>query len=365
MAAANAGSAASFMTLHQMVQQAQRNLAREYWDYLVGGADTEASLRRNRHGLDSWVFRPRILRDVSEVDVATELLGCPLRIPAVLAPIGSLQVFDASGGTGSAQAARAFGVLQILSSVCTPDFEAVAAAVPGPRIYQLYLTGDWAWMDDIVARAVAAGYTALCLTADTQTYSRRERDILKRFVPPSGSRAGSSDFRHQARMTWDTVAHLRETFDLPLIVKGVAVAADAAQCVAAGVDVVYVSNHGGRQLDHTRACIDALPEVVAAVDGRVPVLVDGGFLRGADVVKALCLGATAVGLGRLEGLAMAAGGPDALVRALEILEHEIRTSMALLGAPRLADLNPDLVERVGAMSAAGVLSAFPLLDEDY
>jgi isopentenyl diphosphate isomerase/L-lactate dehydrogenase-like FMN-dependent dehydrogenase len=166
-------------------------------------------------------------------------------------------------------------------------------------------------------------------------------------------------------MTWDTVAHIKETFDIPLVIKGVGVAADAARCVEAGVDVVYVSNHGGRQLDHTRACIDVLPEVVEAVGGRVPVLVDGGFLRGADVVKALCLGATAVGLGRLEGLAMAAGGAPAVVRALEILEHEIQTTMALLGVASLDALGPELVERSVAMAPAGVLSAFPLLAEDY
>jgi glycolate oxidase len=213
---------------------------------------------------------------------------------------------------------------------------------------------------------VAAGYTALCLTADTQTYSRRERDILKRYVPPSGSRAGGTDFGYQATMTWDTVAHIKERFDIPLIIKGVNAAEDAARCVEAGVDVVYVSNHGGRQLDHTRACIDALPEVVNAVDGRVPVLVDGGFLRGADVVKALCLGATAVGLGRFEGLAMAAGGAPALVRALEILEHEIRITLALLGASGIEELHLGLVERAaGPVTPPHVLSAFPLLEEDY
>jgi len=354
-----------FVTLHQMVKRARENLNADHWDYLIGGADTESALRRNRYGLDGWVFRPQILRDVSDVQTATALLGVPLRIPVVLAPIGSLQVFEAQGGLGVARAARAFGSLQILSSVCTPDFETVAREVPGPRIYQLYLTGDQAWMDDVIARAVEAGYTGFCLTADTQTYSRRERDMLKRFVPPSGSQSGSSDFGYQARMTWDTVAHIKENFDIPLIIKGIGVGRDAARCVEAGVDVVYVSNHGGRQLDHTRACIDVLPEVVAAVAGRVPVLVDGGFLRGADVVKALCLGATAVGLGRFEGLAMAAGGAAALELALQILEHEIRTTMALLGVSRLTELQPDLLERAQAMAPAGVLSAFPLLTEDY
>jgi glycolate oxidase len=299
---------AEFLTLHEIVRKAKQNLDQGAWDYLVGGADTESALRRNRAAVESWVFKPRILNDVTNVQCATQLLGTPLRIPVIMPPIGSIQVFEDTGAAGVARAVQEFGILQILSSVCLPTFEELAAEVPGPRVYQLYLMGDQAWMDDIIARAIEAGYTGFCLTADTQTYSRRERDILKRFVPPSGRVAGSGDFKAQAAMTWETVAHIKESFEIPLIIKGVAVAEDARRCVEAGVDVVYVSNHGGRQLDHTRACIDALPEVVQAVDGRVPVVVDGGFMRGADVVKALCLGASAVGMGRFEGLAMAAGG---------------------------------------------------------
>lgn len=354
-----------FRTLQEIVSAARANLGRDVWDYLVGGADTESSVRRNRLGLDSWVFRPRILNDVSEVDVTTELLGTPLRMPVMLPPIGSLQLFEAGGGESVARAAAEFGVLQTLSSVCLPDFETVAERVPGPRVYQLYLVSDQGWMDDVIARAVQAGYTGFCLTADTQTYSRRERDILKGFVPPSGTRVDNADFGAQARMTWETVAHIKELFDIPLYVKGVNVAEDARRCVDMGVDVVWVSNHGGRQLDHTRACIDALPEVVAAVDGRVPVIVDGGFLRGADVVKGLCLGADVVAMGRLEGLAMAAGGKAGLVRALELVEQEIRISMALLGMSRLEDLHPGLLERTRPLAAGHVLSAFPLLDEGY
>jgi glycolate oxidase len=253
----------------------------------------------------------------------------------------------------------------VLSSVCLPDFETIAQRVPGPRVYQLYLMKDQGWMDDIISRAVGAGYTAFCLTADTQTYSRRERDILKGFVPPSGSRVEGADFNAQARMNWDTVAHIKSEFDIPLIVKGVNVAEDANRCVDAGVDAVWVSNHGGRQLDHTRACIDALPEVAEAVDARVPVIVDGGFLRGADVVKGLCLGADVVAIGRLEGLAMAAGGAPALVRALEIIEHEIRTTLALLGVSSLSELHPALLEKAHPLGSPGVLSAFPLLDQGY
>lgn len=354
-----------FRTLHEIARAAQKNLAREHWDYLIGGADTESAVVRNRAGVDSWVFRPRVLNDVSEVSVATELLGTALRIPVVLPPIGSVQVFDPAGGVGVARAAIEFGVLQILSSSCLPDFVEVAAQVPGPRVYQLYLMGDQGWLDDNIAQAIEAGYTGFCLTADTQTYSRRERDLLKGFTPPSGRSPGNADFTHQARMTWDTVAHIKNEFDIPLVIKGINAAEDARRCVELGVDVIYVSNHGGRQLDHARCGIDALPEVVEAVDGRKPVVVDGGFLRGADVLKALCLGATAVGMGRLEGLAMAAGGAPALVRALEIVERELKINMALLGIDRLSGLSPALVEKSTPVVTPGVLSALQLFDEDY
>ena len=296
------------MTLTEIVQQAKRNLNRNDWDYLVGGADTEAALRRNRYGIDSWVFRPRVLTDVAEIDASSELLGYPLRIPVLMPPIGSVQVFEPRGAESVANAAERFGVLQFLSSSCSPDFETLAASTTCPKIYQLYQIGDRDWMDDMIRRTIDAGYIGFCLTVDTQVYSRRERDILKRHVPGSGRRTGASDFDYQARITWDTVGHIKSSYDIPLIIKGINVGEDAARAVDAGVDVIYVSNHGGRQLDHTRACIDALPEVVAAVGGRAPVVVDGGFMRGADIVKAMCLGATAVGTGRLEGLAMAAGG---------------------------------------------------------
>ena len=356
-----------FLTLHEIAKRARNSLDKNTWDYLIGGSDTESAIRRNRYGLDSWVFRPRILNDVSSVRASTELLGSDLRIPVLMAPLGSMQVFEAGGAESVAKAAAEFGVLQILSSVCSPDFETLAERVPGPRIYQLYLMGDQAWMDDLIGRSIEAGYTGFCLTADTQVYSRRERDILKRHVPASGGQAGagSQTFNYQATMTWETVAHIKERFDIPLIIKGVNIAEDAKRCVEMGVDVVYVSNHGGRQLDHTRSCIDALPEVVDTVEGRVPVIVDGGFMRGADVVKALCLGATAVGMGRLEALAMAAGGEVTVLRMLELVEHEIHTTLALMGVSDIKDLHPGLLERATPMVEPHVLSAFPHLAEGY
>ena len=356
---------ADFLTLHEMVRRARHNLSRNHWDYLIGGADTETSLKRNRLALDSLAFRPRVLNDVSNVDAVSELAGIRLRIPVVLPPIGSVQVFESGGGASVARAAEAFGTLMILSSVCTPDFEAVAAAAGGPKIFQLYLVDDRAWMDDHIERAIEAGYRGFCLTVDTAVYSRRERDIIKRYLPASGRQAGTADFGFQAKMTWQTVEHIKRNFAIPLWLKGINRGDDARRAVDAGVDVVYVSNHGGRQLDHGRGCLDALPEVVAAVDGRVPVVVDGGFMRGTDIIKGVARGATAVGVGRLEALAMAAGGAAGVERMLEILEIEIRTNMALLGVDALSELSEELLEAAPPFTRPHVLSAFPLLDENY
>jgi glycolate oxidase len=354
-----------FLTLHEMARSARINLSRNDWDYLVGAAETETTLKRNRASLDALAFRPRVLNDVSEVRTGANFMGQSLRIPVLMPPIGSIQVFEQGGGASVAEAVSDFGAMMMLSSVCTPDFETVARVGTAPKVFQLYLVGDQAWMDDHIARAIEAGYVGFCLTVDTAVYSRRERDIAKRYVPASGRQAGTADFGYQARMTWETVAHIKQTFPIPLWLKGINTADDARRAVDAGVDVVYVSNHGGRQLDHGRGCVEALPEVVAAVERRVPVVVDGGFMRGTDVVKGLCLGADLVGLGRFEALAMAAGGAKALLRALEILEFEIRTSMALMGAASLADLDPGLVQSVTPVTPAHVLSALPLLDEDY
>jgi isopentenyl diphosphate isomerase/L-lactate dehydrogenase-like FMN-dependent dehydrogenase len=175
----------------------------------------------------------------------------------------------------------------------------------------------------------------------------------------------AEDFIFQAQLSWATIDHIKRTFPIPLVIKGINTGEDARRALDAGVDVIYVSNHGGRQLDHGRACIDALPEVVKVVAGRVPVLVDGGFMRGTDVIKGLCLGATAVGIGRLEGLAMAAGGEAAVLRMLELLETEIRINLALMGVRSISELAPTLVENAPPLPNAHVLSAFPLLDEGY
>ena len=353
-----------FQTLSEIVKAARQNLAPGPWDYLIGGAETETTLKRNRQALDAIAFRPRVLRDVSKIDCTASLFDRRVRIPVMLAPVGSIESFDPGGGASAAKAAAEFGVPHMLSSVCNPGLEATAAAAPDNfRIFQLYVRGDDAWVDDHVKRGKDSGYAAFCLTVDTATYSRRERDLLKRFVKPWRVRA--SGFDYQAGLSWDHVKRFKDTHDIPLILKGIATAEDAQLACEHGVDVVYVSNHGGRQLDHGRGTMEVLPEVVAAVGGRATIMVDGSFLRGTDVVKAIAMGAHCVGVGRLECLGLAAAGPAGLVRTLEILEDEIRICLGLMGASSYAALDPRCLHPATPVVLPHATSAFPLLEEGY
>jgi glycolate oxidase len=215
-------------------------------------------------------------------------------------------------------------------------------------------------VDELVSRAREHGYAALCLTVDVAMYSRRERDLIGRFVKPW--RKGAAEVSHfQAALSWEQVQRCRDKYALPLIVKGIATAEDAELAVEHGVDVVYVSNHGGRQLDHGLGTAAVLPEIVSSVRGKAEVWVDGGFMRGTDVVKALALGASAVGLGRLCGLGLAAAGVPGLVRALELLEEEVRICLGLLGVTSYAGLTPQHLAPAPPVAEPGVFSAFPHL----
>ncbi|HWV83342.1 MAG TPA: alpha-hydroxy acid oxidase [Hyphomicrobiaceae bacterium] len=358
----------SIEVLHELVKPAREALSKETWDYLMGGADTETTLERNRLAIEEIAFRPRVLRDVATVDLSTTFLGHKLRLPIILAPIGSLQDLCPAGGVAPTKAAAAFGVLHMLSSVCKPGLEEVAAAAPAyPKIFQLYIRGDAAWVDERVAAAVAHGYAGLCLTVDLDYYGRRERDIAKRYKPTarraSGATGAGDPF--QQAFTWKDIARIRKNCPVPMFIKGIATAEDARMAVDHGVDVVYVSNHGGRQLDHGRGSLGDLPEVVEAVKGKCHIVVDGGIYRGADIVKAIALGANAVGIGRLQGLALAAGGEAALLRALEILEDETRRVVGLLGLTSIAQLDSSFLARATPLSRRGLDSPFPLLKEGY
>ena len=348
-----------FQTLHEIARAARRNLADGPWDYMMGGTETETTLRRNRAAIDAIAFRPRVLRDTSKVDSTSTFMGRPVRLPVMLAPVGSVESFTPGGGATSAKASGAFGVPHMLSSACNPGLEATAAAADNYRVFQLYVRGDDTFVDDHVKRARDNGYTIFCMTVDSAHYSRRERDLDKRFVKPWRQAARGMEW--QAALSWDQVKRFKDTHDIPLILKGIATAEDAAIACDHGVDGVYVSNHGGRQLDHGLGSLEVLPEVVRAVSGRAVVMVDGGFLRGTDVVKAIALGAQCVGLGRLQCMGLAAAGQAGLERALEILEEEIKICLGLLGVTSYSQLDASYLREARLVTEASVLSAFPLL----
>lgn len=352
-----------FQTLHEIAKVARLNLSQGPWDYLVGGTETETTLKRNRQALDSVAFRPRVLRDVSRIDCSATLFGKKTRLPLFLAPIGSIETFAEGGGATAAKAAAEFGVPQFLSSACNPGLEEVAEAADNFRIYQLYVRGDEAFVDDHARRAVDKGYSAFCFTVDTALYSRRERDIAKRFIKPWRVR-GRTGFDYQAALDWDDVKRFKDKHQVPLILKGIATAEDALLACELGVEVIYVSNHGGRQLDHGRGSLEVLPEIVAAVGDKAQVMMDGGIMRGSDVVKAIALGACAVGIGRLECLGLAAAGQEGLVRTLELLEDEVRICLGLMGLRSFEELDTSYVHEARPVDAPHMFSALPLLEFD-
>ncbi len=354
------------LTNGEFVRLARNKLNQNAWDYLSGGGETETTLLRNRQSLDELGFRPRVLNDVSNVDASGQLLDIPLRIPVFLAPMGSLQHFDPDSAVAPARASGTFGIASFLSSVCDPGIEETRAQSNGPLVFQLYVRGDTEWVFDYLDKATDLGYSAFCLTVDTAVYGRRERDKVKRFLP--SARAVASGFDYQASLNWALVEKVRARSKLPLILKGIATAEDARLALNHGVDVVYISNHGGRQLDHGRGSIEVLPEVVEAISGRATVVIDGAFCRGTDVLKAIALGAKAVGVGRLYGYALAAAGEAGVVRMLEILEEEMHNAMALIGVTRLKDLNPSHLHAVRPVRAPSLTSAFHLFGfekDDY
>src|SRR5579863_5182398 len=358
-AAHDRAAAPEFLNLHEIVAKARANLNQNDWDYIVGGTETETTLRRNRMALDSVALRPRVLRDVSKVDASVDVLGKKLRLPVVLCPVGSLESFHPGGAEPVVKAAGEFGVAHMLSSVCDPGLEEVAkAAPPALRMFQLYVRGDAAWADDHVERAIKNGYAAFCITVDTAHYSRRERDLAKRHVTAGRRRVQGRDF--QMALDWKTVERMKSKFKIPFAIKGIGTGEDAKIALDHGVEMIYVSNHGGRQLDHGRGSFDVLPEVVEAVAGRAMVVVDGGFYRGTDIVKAMALGANLVGLGRMQCYGLAAAGQAGIVRMLEIMEDEVIRALGLLGVTSFAKLDRSYLHAAAPANAPHVFSAFPL-----
>jgi isopentenyl diphosphate isomerase/L-lactate dehydrogenase-like FMN-dependent dehydrogenase len=348
------------LTTTELLALAKRNLRPESWDFIVGGAETDTTTLRNRHALDSIALRPRVLRNVEAASPATTFLNAPQRLPVLLAPLASLTDMHAEGALPVARAAAAFGCLMLVSSVTKPDFGEIARVPKLEFALQLYPDGDEAWVLDTAKRGADAGARAICVTVDVPTFGRRERILHRRQSiagrPFGALRAGEAN---RGRADWSLIEKLKLAVDLPLMLKGIQTAEDASLAVKQGVDVIYVSNHGGRQLDHGRGAIDLLPEVVSEGRSKATFVVDGGFVRGTDVLKGLARGAAMVGIGKLQALAFGAAGEAGVVRLLEILEAELTVSMKLLGVNRCDELDGTFLQPSAPMVMPGVFSAFP------
>ncbi len=345
-----------FVSNEEIVITARKKLGQGPWDYLVGGSESETTLRRNRLAFDRVGFRPRVLRDVSQIDTATEFMGNKQRIPALLAPIGSLQAFDPGGGATVSKAAAEFGVTHVVSTATEPGLEEIMNASAAPKIFQLYVRGDDAWVEEIVTRAARLGYQGLAVTVDLAVESYRERPMISRWTRPS--RRVPFERRFQAALDWQKLDWINSLTDMPLLLKGVQTAEDAELALEHNVDTIWVSNHGGRQLDAALGSLDTLREVVPVVNGRARIIVDGGIQRGSDIVKAIAMGADAVSIGRLQAWGLAAAGEAGVVRVLEILENEMISAMGLMGVTRLDELGPEYLREAERVTQPHEMSAW-------
>lgn len=330
------------------------------WDYYAGGSDDEVTLRANVAAYERIQLRPRVLVDVTTCDMTTSVLGTPVNLPILIAPVAYQAMAHEQGERAMAQGAAHAGTVLVTSTMATYSLEEVAAAASGPLWFQLYVYKDRRVSETLVRRAEAAGYRALVLTVDMPRLGNREKDVRNHFaLPPHlqmrnfldegleempASATGSGVAAHavavlDSSLTWEALAWLRSVTRLPIVVKGIMTAEDAALAVTHGAAAIIVSNHGGRQLDGVPATIEVLPEVVAAVAGRCEVYLDGGIRRGTDVLKALALGARAVLIGRPALWGLAAAGAEGVQHVLEMLHRELDLAMALTGRPALASLD--------------------------
>lgn len=367
---------------------ARRRLPRVIFDYLDGGADGEVSLRENCRVFDEVVFRPRQAVSLPSCQLSTRVLDFDLSFPAILAPVGYSRMMNPGGEVAAAAAAGAAGTIYTLSTVSGHRLEDVRTASQGPVWYQLYLVGGREVAEGALERAKKAGFSALVVTVDTAVAGNRERDLrngmkqllggtifsklpflseflahpawLARFfldggkprlenvvIPGKGPMdlVGVGDALARAVVTWEDFRWLRQIWTGPIITKGVLTGDDARRAVDHGSAVVVVSNHGARQLDTVSSTLRALPEVVQAVGGQAQVLMDGGIRRGADIAKALCLGAKAVLIGRAYAYGLAAAGQPGVARALQILRDDLERTLRLLGCPSVAALDPSYITR--------------------
>lgn len=377
------------VNVEDLRRAARRRLPRIVFDYIDGGADAEITLRENCHAFERVTFRPQCAVAIPPPDLSATVLGTPVALPLLLAPVGSCRMFYPRGEEAAAREAGAAGTIYILSTLSGCRLEEVRRATSGPAWYQLYLIGGRDCASATIDRARKAGYSALVVTIDTPVAGLRERDVrngtkellarrvwpLLPFLPqlvarprwlaafladgglmkfpnivlPDGPMAYADvgTALEQSATTWRDLRWIGDLWNGPIVVKGVHTGDDARRAIDEGASAVVVSNHGGRQLDGVRPTLQVLPEVVAAVNGRVDVLLDGGIRRGSDIAKALCLGARAVLAGRAYAYGLGAAGGPGVARAIDILRTDLVRTLKLLGCPSVADLDGSFVDVPG------------------
>ena len=372
------------LNIEDLRRVAKRKLPRMVFDYIDGGADDEVTLSRSVSRYDDYELTWRALRDVAEIDTSTKIMGQDTRLPFFISPTASTRLFHpAEGELAMARAAEKAGVIYACSTLASQTLEDIAKATSGPKWVQLYVWHDKEIVKGFLERAKEAGFTGCILTVDLPVAGNRERDPRNHFaVPPKpnlriasqvlarpgwlwdlirspkikpanfthmrkqGSEAGVIGFVNQQfsrSVTWQDVEWMREFWGPGFAIKGISRAEDAKRAIEVGADTVWISNHGGRQLDTSVPTIDLLPEIVEAVRGRADIIADGGVRRGSHVAKLLMAGANGVALGRASLFGLGAGGEAGVSRALTIMEEELRRTMALLGATKISGLDPDLM----------------------
>ena len=353
-----------FLNLHELEALAKAKLPQLAWDYYSSGADDEQCIRRNVSAYEKVLLHYRVLVDVAQRSLSTTLLGETLAMPIAVAPTAFHRLAHPDGELATVRGAGDAGTLFILSTLSNTKVEDVVAAASGPVWFQLYVYKDRKATEALVQRVEAAGCRALVLTVDAPLLGRRERDVKNRFglppelgvenlhaagyspVPSSGGESGLAAYFADLldpALTWDALPWLRSITKLPILVKGIVRADDAVRAVSHGAAGIVVSNHGGRQLDASPATIDVLPRIVDAVAGRGEIVLDGGIRRGADVVKAIALGARAVLVGRPVLWGLAAHGREGVAGALGVLRRELDLAMALCGCASISAITRDLI----------------------
>jgi 4-hydroxymandelate oxidase len=342
------------INLFEFEDLARERLPKEEYDYIAGGATDEISVDRNRRAFASWALRPRVLRDVSVLDLSTTVLDTKLNLPVLIAPCGGHKRAHPEGELATYRAAAARGTVLAVSANSNTSFEDLAKAASGHLWVQMYPFRNKQMTQEWLDRAKDAGYKAVVVTLDSQWPPKRERNIRNNYrrtrgvnYPKAGAEtprpAGRAGEGSDPAATWRDLEWIKSATDLPIVAKGIMTGEDVELCVEVGADGVIVSNHGGRHLDNTLATVEVLSEAVAAAKNKLEVYLDGGIRRGADVVKAIALGAKAVFIGRPLFWGLAVGGENGVVRVLDILREEIEITMAKCGRPTIASIDSTTV----------------------